>query len=68
MEIREYSDVALRALEYWERGHRRQTKLRARLLRELRRRDRAPELGQVPGLRGARAALRVEREAQRQNR
>ena len=64
----ECSDAELRALEYWERGHRRPTTLRKRVMRELRRRSCVPwkdhmtdtYLGQVPGLQGARAALRSE--------
>lgn len=68
MRVRNYSDAELRALEYWERGHRRQSKLRKRVMRELRRRKRTPWkdhmtdtfLGQVPGMKGARAALRSE--------
>lgn len=68
MHLRAYSAQELRALEYWERGHRRQTKLRKRLMRELRRRNCMPWkdhmtdtfLGQVPGIKGAAAALRSE--------
>ncbi len=57
----------LRALEYWERGHRLKTVLRARVVIELAKRGAViPELGgQVPGLGGARAALKAE-EAKRQ--
>ncbi len=68
MDISTHSDAELRALEYWERGHRRQSKLRKRVMRELGRRKRTPWknhmtdtfLGQVPGFKGARAALRSE--------
>lgn len=68
MPLRTYSNAELRALEYWERGHGRQTKLRKRLMRELRRRKCLPWreymtntfYGQVPGIKGAHAALRSE--------
>ena len=71
MDFEDYSDVELRALEYWERGHRRQTKLRRAVMRELRRRQCEPWkhymtdtlYGQAPGLRGAAAALKHERES-----
>jgi hypothetical protein len=52
----------LRALEYWERGHRHETRLAARVLAELRSRGALPHWaqGQVPGRRGALAAIRNE--------
>ena len=52
----EYGVAELLALEYWERGHPRVTKLRTRILRELQLRDGAPLGRQVPGLSGARVA------------
>lgn len=60
--IEEAETVDLRALEYWERGIRRGTDLQARVIRELAKRDAAPHStrGQVPGLSGARAAMRRE--------
>ena len=65
--IAEAETADLRALEYWERGHRLKTVLRARVVIELAKRHATiPELGgMVPGLRGARAALKAE-DAKRQ--
>ena len=62
------SDAELRALEYWERGFG-HTQLRERVMGELDRRECRPNgCGQVPGVRGAKAALRVERDISRRHR
>ena len=69
MHLRTYSDAEICALEYWERGHVRATKLRRRLVRELTRRKLdTRSRGQAPGVKGARAMLRVRDEEARRNR
>lgn len=60
--LEEAETAELRALEYWERGVRCGTELQARVIFELAKRDAAPHStrGQVPGLSGAKAAMRRE--------
>lgn len=61
--IPEAETADLRALEYWERGHRLKTVLRAHVVTELAKRGATPHGlgGMVPGRRGAIATMRRER-------
>lgn len=61
--IDEADTAELRALEYWERGHRHETPLFVRVIGELAKRGAKPHWRnrQRPGIRGAIAALRRER-------